>query len=108
MSVNFYLTAELADRQPASGVYYRAKLGARSDNPSLVRAVVSTEAGPSSGVQLTLAAGGSSIAWITDRLSGVDLTGAAWAFHIWAKEAAAAANAALRFQVLPYTTAEQS
>lgn len=108
MSVNLHLTDELADIQPASGVYYRLKLGARSDNPSLVRSVTNTAAGPSSGIQLTRTAGGTAIAWITDRLSGVPLTAAAWIFHIWAKESAAAANAALRFQIIPFTVAEQA
>lgn len=104
MAVNFFLTDSDAD---ISG-YLRAKLGARSDNPHHVRAVTNTEAGPSSGVQITRTAAGTALAWITDPLSGVDLTAAAWQFHIWALESAAAANAALRFQVLPYTSSEQA
>ena len=108
MAVNFFLTDEDADVQPATGVYKRAKLGSRSDNPSLIRSVTNTAAGPSSGIQITRAAGGTVLAWISDPLSGVDLTAAAWIFHIWAKESAAAANAALRFQVLPFTVAEQA
>lgn len=104
MPTTLYLTDEPSD---IAG-YRRLKLGSRGDAPSLVRAVTSTEAGPSSGVQITRTAGGTALAWISDALDGTDLTAAAWVFHVWAKESDAAANAALRFQVLPYTTAEQA
>ena len=108
MSQNLYLTQEMSDLQPATGVYYRLKLGARSDNPSMTRSVTNTEAGASAGVQLTLSAGGTAISWITDRLSGTDLSATAWVLHAWAKESAAAANAAIRWQILPFTVAEQT
>lgn len=98
MAVTIWLTDEDSD---LSG-YLRAKLGSRSDAPSIVRAVTSTETGPSSGVQVTRTAGGTALAWITDKLDGTDLTAAAWIWHIHAYESAAAANAALRVQVLPY------
>lgn len=104
MSYALYLTDSESD---ISG-YLVAKLGRRSDCPSLVRAVTSTEAGPSSGVQVTRSAGGSALAWLTEPLDGTDLTAAAWEVHVWAKESAAAANAAIRVQVLRYTTAEGS
>lgn len=102
MPVNFHLTDEDAD---IAG-YLRAKLGSRSDAPSLVRAVTSTAAGPTAGINATRTAGGTALAWITDPLSGVDLTAAAWTLHLWAKESDAAANAALRFQVFRYATSE--
>lgn len=108
MTTRFYLTDEIADVSPASGAYYRLKLGARSDNPSLFRSITNTAAGPSSGIQLTRTAAGTVVAWITDRLTGVNLTAAAWIFHVWAKESAIAANAALRFQILPFTVAEET
>jgi len=102
MTANLFLTDEASD---ISG-YLRAKIDSRSDNCSHVRAVTSTEAGPSSGVQVTRSAGGTALAWITDRLDGADLTAAAWVAHIWAKESNAAANASLRVQVYQYTNTE--
>lgn len=102
MPVNFFLTDEDSD---ISG-YKRAILGALSDTPSLVRSVTNTEAGPSSGIQITRTAGGAALAWITDPLDGTDLTAAAWTLHLWALESSAAANAAIRFQVFRYTNAE--
>lgn len=104
MPATFHLTDEPAD---IAG-YRRAKLGSRGDAPSLVRSVTTTAAGPSSGIQITRAAGGAALAWITDPLDGTDLTAATWQFRVWARESSAAANAALRFQVLPYTSAEQA
>lgn len=98
MAVSIWLTDEQSD---LSG-YLRAKLGSRSDAPSLVRSVTNTEAGPSSGVQVTRTAGGTALAWITDRLTAVNITAAAWVWHLYAYESAAAANAALRVQVYPY------
>lgn len=102
MSVTLHLTDEDAD---LSG-YKRARLGARSDIPSLVRAITSTEAGPSSGVQATRTAGGTALAWITDPLNAVALTAAAWTLHLWAHESNLAANAAVRVQVFQWTNAE--
>lgn len=104
MSTNLYLT----DEDSVIPGYKRLKLGARSDNPSLVRSVTTTAAGPSAGIQITRTAGGTALAWISDPLAGKTLTAATWAAHIWAKESDAAANAALRFQILPWTVAEQA
>lgn len=100
-------TLWLTDEQADIDGYRRAKLGSRSDCCSLVRAITSTAAGPSAGIGLTRTAGGASIAWITDPLDGTDLgaTGT-WQFHVWASESAAAANAALRCQILKYDYAE--
>ena len=99
MATNIWLTDSDSD---LSG-YLRATIGYRSDAPSIVRAVTNTEAGPSSGVQVTRTAGATTaLAWITDRLDGTDLSAAAWTWHLWAYESAAAANAALRVQVYPY------
>lgn len=102
MSQNLYLTDEKSD---ITG-YLRAKLGTRSDCCSLVRAVTATAAGPSAGIQATRSSGGTALAWITDPLGGIALTASAWTARLWAYESNAAANAALRLQVLPYTTAE--
>lgn len=102
MTSNIWLTDESAE---LSG-YLRARVGARSQAPSLVRAVTSTEDGPSSGVQLTRAAAGTVLAWLTDPLAAVDLTAEAWTAHLWAYESAIAANAALRLQVFQFTNAE--
>lgn len=97
-AVNIWLTDEDSD---LAG-YLRARIGSRSDAPSLVRSVTNTEAGTTSGVQVTRSAGGTALAWVTDRLDGTDLTAAAWTWRLWAYESAAAANAALRVQVLPF------
>lgn len=104
MSSHFWLTDEPSD---LAG-YRRAVLGGRGEASSLVRAVTATAAGPTSGIQITRTSGGTALAWITDRLDGTDLTAAAWQFHVWAKESDLAANAALRFQVIPWTVAEQT
>lgn len=104
MSTNIYLTDEASD---IAG-YRRASLGRRSDACSLVRAVTNTAAGPSSGIQVTRTAGGTALAWLTDPLNGLALTAATWTLHAWAKESNAAANAALRWQVLRWTVAEGS
>lgn len=98
MAVTIWLTDEDAD---IAG-YLRAKIGSRSDTPSIVRSVTNTEAGASSGVQVTRTAGGTALAWITDRLDGTDLSAAAWTWHLWGYESAASANAAFRVQVYPY------
>ena len=102
MPTTFFLTDEDSD---ISG-YLRLKLGARSDAPSLVRAVTDTVAGATSGFQITRSAGGATLQWISDPLDGTDLAAVAWEFHVWAKESAAAANAAPRFQVYRYSNAE--
>ena len=103
MSVNFFLTDEDAD---IAG-YLRAKLDGPSDNPHLIRAVTNTVNGPTAGVQVTRAAGdATALAWITDPLSGVDLTAAAWELHVWALESSLLANAALAFSLLRYTNVE--
>ena len=104
MSSHFWLTDEPSD---LSG-YRRAVLGGRGDAPSLVRSVTATAAGPTSGIQVTRTSGGTALAWVTDPLDGTDLTAAAWTFHVWSKESSLAANAALRFQVIPWTVAEQT
>lgn len=98
MATTIWLTDEDSD---LSG-YLRAKIGSRSDTPSIVRSVTNTEAGDSSGVQVTRTAGGTALAWITDKLDGADITAATWTWRLWAYESAAAANAALRVQVLPF------
>lgn len=102
MTTTLYLTDEPSE---VSG-YLRAALNTRSTVPSLVRAVTDTEAGPTSGIQVTRSAGGSELAWITPPLSGTNLTAAAWTLAGWAKESDAAANAALRLQVYRYTQSE--
>jgi len=102
MAANIFLTDEDSDVQD----YLRAKIGSHSDACSLVRSVTNTAAGPTSGIQITRAAAGTALAWITDPLDGQDLTAAAWEFHVWAKESNVLANAALRFQVYKYTNAE--
>ncbi|MEK9722019.1 MAG: hypothetical protein VW405_00865 [Rhodospirillaceae bacterium] len=102
MAASVWLTDTPAD---IAG-YRRAVIGSRGDCPSLVRAVTSTEAGPSSGVQATRSAGGTALAWITEPLSGIVLTAATWTAHLWAYESNAAANAALRLQILQFTNAE--
>ncbi len=104
MPVSLWLTDQDADIQPATGVYKRAVLGGRGDNPSLVRSVTATVAGPTSGVQVTRSSGGTALAWLTDPLDGTDLTAATWEAHLWAKESAAAANAALRLVISKWTT----
>jgi len=101
MSVTFWLTDETADIDG----YLRLKMGSRSDAPSMVRSVTDTVDGPTAGVQITRAAAGDALAWLSDPLTGVDLTAAAWEFHVWAKESDAAANASLRFQVYKFTVA---
>lgn len=100
--MNFWLT----DSDSDIAGYLEAKIGSRSDAPSLVRAVTNTEAGPSSGVQATRVAGGSVLQWLTPPLDGTDLTAAAWTLHLWTKESNLAANAAVRFQALKYTNVE--
>lgn len=102
MATTLFLTDERAD---IAG-YYRLKLSARSDAPSLVRAVTATQAGPTTGIPITRTATGTAISWISDPLDGTDLTANPWTFHMWAAESDAAANVALRFQLLPFTTAE--
>jgi hypothetical protein len=102
VSVSLWLTDQDADIQPATGVYKRAVLGGRGDNPSLVRSVTSTAAGPTAGVQLTRTAGGTALAWVTDPLSAVTLTAAAWTAHLWMKESDAAANVAPRVVVTTF------
>lgn len=115
MSVRFWLTDQDADVQPTAGAYKRAALESRGDNPSLVRAVTATEAGPTSGVQVTRTAGGTTLAWLTDPLANPDpelttvaLTAAAWEVHAWAMESDGAANCALRLTVERWTNAAQS
>lgn len=102
MATNIYLTDESSD---VDG-YLVARVGSRSDNPSLVRSVTNTEAGASAGIQITRTAGGSALKWLTPPLDGTDLTAVAWVAHVWSKESAAAANAALRFQVYQYVASE--
>ena len=102
MPSNFFLTDADSD---VSG-YLLAKLTSPSDAPSLVRAVTTTVTGPTSGVQATRSAGGTALAWITEPLDGTDLTAAAWTLRLWAKESAAATNAALRFQVVKWAGSE--
>ena len=102
MASNFFLTDSDSD---VSG-YLLAKLTSPSDAPSLVRAVTTTVAGPTAGIQATRTAGGAALAWITDPLTAVNLTAAAWTLNLWANESAAAVNAALRFQVFEFTNAE--
>ncbi len=104
MSTTFWLTDADADIQPATGAYKRAVMGGRGDNPSLVRSVTATAAGPTAGVQVTRSSGGTALAWITDPLDGTDLTAAAWELHAWAKESDAAANTALRLVISKWTT----
>jgi hypothetical protein len=101
---SLWLTDQDADIQPATGVYKRAVLGGRGDNPSLVRAVTNTAAGPTAGIQLTRTAGasGTALAWLTDPLSAVTLTAAAWTAHLWMKESDAAANVAPRVVVTTF------
>jgi hypothetical protein len=98
----------LTDQASDIAGYRRAVLGGRGDAPSLVRAVTTTAAGPSSGIQATRSAGGTALAWVTDPLAGVVLTTGTWQARLWAKESDAAANAALRLQVWQWTTAEAS
>jgi hypothetical protein len=102
MPTTFWLTDEDAD---ISG-YKRAKLGSRSTNPSIVRAVTSTVAGPTAPFQITRTAGGATLKWITDPLDGTDLTNAAWESHIWASESNGLANVTVRVQVVRFTNAE--
>src|SRR5690349_4825890 len=96
----------LTDSDSDISGYKLAKLGSRSDCCSLVRAVTNTTAGPTSGVQITRTAGGTTLGWITEPLDGTDMTAATWEAHIWAKESSGSANVALHTQVLRYTNAE--
>lgn len=104
MSVLIWLT----DSDSDIAGYKRAMLGRRADSPSLVRAVTATAAGPTSGIPITRTSGGAALAWITDPLDAdtLSLSAATWEVHLWAKESSLAANAALRVQVIPWTTAE--
>lgn len=104
MSSNLYLSDEPA----AIAGYRRAILNGRSDACSLVRSVTATTAGPTSGVTVTRSSGGTALAWITDPLGGLALSASAWSFRAWAYESNAAANAALRLQVLRFTTIEST
>ena len=102
MATNLYLT----DEDSGLPGYKLARVGLRSECPSLVRSVTATATGPSSGIQVTRSSGGTALAWITEPLTAVSVTAATWVAHLWAKESDAAANASLRVQVYQWTVAE--
>jgi hypothetical protein len=95
-------TLYLTDEPSEVAGYLRATLGVRADATSLVRAVTNTLVTGGS-TPITRTPGGTPLKWITDPLSAVSLTAAAWQLHLWALESDAAANAALRLDVTRWT-----
>ena len=81
MGTKFWLTDEDSD---IAG-YKRAKLGARSDACSMVRAVTSTAQGPIT-IPITRQVGGVPLVWLSDPLNGPSIAELPWEFHLWSVE----------------------
>lgn len=98
MGTKFWLTDEDSD---IAG-YKRAKLGARSDACSMVRAVTSTAQGPIT-IPITRQVGGVPLVWLSDPLNGPSIAELPWEFHLWSVESSTDANVSLKVEVKVFT-----